>query len=77
MFNYEKAFSRNIGSVTEQEQQILRGKKVAIAGGVGVGGDGGHLLTLARIGVENFTSLILITLKYITSIANQVLLCQR
>jgi hypothetical protein len=75
MFNYEKAFSRNIGSVTEQEQQILRGKKVATAGGVGV--DGGHLLTLARLGVENFTSLILITLKYITSIANQVLLCQR
>ena len=52
MFNYEKAFSRNIGWVTEQEQQILRGKKVAIAGAGGVGGI--HLLTLARLGVENF-----------------------
>jgi len=52
MFNYEKAFSRNIGWVTEEEQQILRGKKVAIAGAGGVGGI--HLLTLARLGVENF-----------------------
>ena len=52
MFNYEKAFSRNIGWVTDEEQQILRGKKVAIAGAGGVGGL--HLLTLARLGVGNF-----------------------
>ena len=52
MFDYKKAFSRNIGWVTEEEQQILRGKKVAIAGAGGVGGI--HLLTLARLGVENF-----------------------
>jgi molybdopterin/thiamine biosynthesis adenylyltransferase len=52
MFNYEKAFSRNIGWVTEDEQQILRGKNVAIAGAGGVGGI--HLLTLARLGVGNF-----------------------
>ena len=48
MFNYDKAFSRNIGWVTEEEQQALRGKKVAIAGAGGVGGV--HLLTLARLG---------------------------
>jgi len=52
MFNYEKAFSRNIGWVTKDEQQILREKRVAIAGAGGVGGV--HLLTLARLGVGNF-----------------------
>lgn len=52
MFNYDKAFSRNIGWVTEEEQQALRGKKVAIAGAGGVGGV--HLLTLARLGIGNF-----------------------
>ena len=31
MFDYDKAFSRNIGWVTEPEQQILRNKRVAIA----------------------------------------------
>ncbi len=51
-FNYDKAFERNIGWVTPWEQQILRGKKVAIAGLGGVGGS--HLLTLARLGIENF-----------------------
>lgn len=51
-FNYEKAFSRNIGWITEQEQQILRNKKAAIAGVGGVGGV--HLLTLARLGIGNF-----------------------
>jgi tRNA A37 threonylcarbamoyladenosine dehydratase len=48
-FSYEQAFSRNIGWVTPAEQQVLRGKRVAIAGGGGVGGV--HLLTLARLGV--------------------------
>lgn len=51
-FNYEQAFSRNIGWLTPQEQQTLRNKRVAIAGGGGVGGV--HLLTLARLGVTRF-----------------------
>jgi molybdopterin/thiamine biosynthesis adenylyltransferase len=51
-FSYDKAFSRNIGWVTPQEQQILRNKRVAIAGGGGVGGV--HLMTLARLGVSKF-----------------------
>src|SRR5690625_3553434 len=52
-FVFEDAFSRNIGWVTEWEQQILRSsKKIAIAGMGGVGG--AHLLTLARLGVGAF-----------------------
>lgn len=35
-FNYEKAFSRNPGWITKEEQKILRGKKVAIAGIAGL-----------------------------------------
>ncbi|MDO6444998.1 ThiF family adenylyltransferase [Colwellia sp. 1_MG-2023] len=52
MFDYDMAFSRNIGWVTNEEQQVLRKKRVAIAGAGGVGGI--HLLTLARLGIENF-----------------------
>ena len=51
-FSYEKAFSRNIGWVTEWEQAALRGKRVAIAGMGGVGGV--HLLTLTRLGIGAF-----------------------
>jgi molybdopterin/thiamine biosynthesis adenylyltransferase len=51
-FLYDKAFARNIGWVTQQEQAILRTKRVAIAGGGGVGGV--HLLTLARLGIGAF-----------------------
>ncbi|MDN3920441.1 ThiF family adenylyltransferase [Roseateles violae] len=51
-FDYRRAFSRNIGWVTEAEQQRLRGARVAIAGLGGVGG--AHLLTLARLGVAKF-----------------------
>jgi molybdopterin/thiamine biosynthesis adenylyltransferase len=51
-FDYDQAFSRNIGWVTDDEQQVLRGKRIAIAGAGGVGGV--HLLTLARLGVGNF-----------------------
>jgi molybdopterin/thiamine biosynthesis adenylyltransferase len=51
-FVYEHAFARNIGWVTPAEQQALRAKRVAIAGGGGVGGV--HLLTLARLGVTRF-----------------------
>jgi molybdopterin/thiamine biosynthesis adenylyltransferase len=51
-FRYDQAFARNIGWVTLQEQALLRSKRVAIAGGGGVGGV--HLLTLARLGVTKF-----------------------
>ncbi|MCB1667836.1 MAG: ThiF family adenylyltransferase [Porticoccaceae bacterium] len=51
-FNYQEAFSRNLGWVTEAEQALLSQKCVAIAGMGGVGG--GHLLTLARLGVGRF-----------------------
>ena len=51
MFDYHAAFSRNLGWVTETEQDILRSKRVAIAGLGGVGGS--HLLTLTRLGVGN------------------------
>lgn len=52
MFNYETAFSRNIGWLSHDEQQSLRQKRIAIAGMGGVGGF--HLLTLARLGVGKF-----------------------
>ncbi len=51
-FNYDEAFSRNIGWVTEGEQQKLKEKRIAIAGMGGVGGV--HLLTLARMGFSKF-----------------------
>ena len=50
-FNYDVAFSRNIGWVTHEEQASLRNKRVAIAGCGGVGGL--HSITLARLGVGN------------------------
>ena len=51
-FDYTTAFDRNIGWVTEREQEQLRHKRVAIAGMGGVGGY--YLTTLARLGVERF-----------------------
>ena len=51
-FSFETAFSRNIGWITTDELQILRRKKVAIAGMGGVGG--AYLLTMTRLGVGNF-----------------------
>ncbi len=51
-FDYERAFSRNIGWTTSAEQAQLRGRRVAIAGLGGVGGE--HVHTLARLGVANF-----------------------
>lgn len=53
VFDYDRAFSRNIGWVTEAEQQRLRKAKVAIAGAGGVGGT--YALTLARLGVGRFS----------------------
>lgn len=52
MFDYGEAFSRNLGWVTGTEQQILRSKRIAIAGMGGVGG--AHLLTLTRLGIGAF-----------------------
>ncbi len=51
-FDYHEAFSRNLGWVTETEQEILRTKRIAIAGMGGVGGS--HLLTLTRLGIGAF-----------------------
>jgi hypothetical protein len=51
-FEYDLAFSRNIGWFTEEEQQILKSKRVAIAGLGGVGGF--HLITLVRLGITKF-----------------------
>jgi len=51
-FDYDLAFSRNIGWFSEDEQQILKTKRVAIAGLGGVGGS--HLLTLTRLGITKF-----------------------
>ena len=53
MFSYDEAFSRNLGWLSFDEQQQLRGKRVAIAGLGGVGGP--HLTTLARLGIGSFT----------------------
>jgi len=51
-FDYKTAFSRNLGWVTEAEQQQLRRSRVAIAGLGGVGG--AHLAALSRLGVGAF-----------------------
>src|SRR4051812_19668227 len=52
-FDYDEAFSRNLGWVTEAEQQRLRRARVCIAGLGGVGGI--YLLTLARLGIGAFS----------------------
>ena len=52
MFDYHRAFARNLGWVTEAEQAILRAKRIAIAGLGGVGGS--HILTLTRLGIGAF-----------------------
>lgn len=51
-FDYDKAFSRNIGWVRQHEQEQLKKSRIGIAGLGGVGG--AHLLTLARLGISNF-----------------------
>lgn len=52
VFDYHRAFSRNIGWVTPAEQSRLSECRVAIAGLGGVGGE--HLLTLCRMGFGKF-----------------------
>jgi molybdopterin/thiamine biosynthesis adenylyltransferase/nitroreductase len=51
-FDSGRAFVRNLGWVTPDEQALLRGRRVAIAGLGGVGGS--HLVTLARLGIGRF-----------------------
>jgi hypothetical protein len=51
-FNDLAAFSRNIGWIMQQKQQVMKSKRIAIAG---LGGFGGvHLLTLASLGIGAF-----------------------
>ncbi len=52
-FDYDNAFSRNLGWTTEAEQARLRNARVAVAGLGGVGGF--HVTTLARLGVGKFS----------------------
>lgn len=49
---YQEAFNRNIGLLTEKEQEVLRQARVGIVGAGGVGGF--HLMTLVRLGVGQF-----------------------
>lgn len=53
VWNYQRAFERNLGLIDEEEQLRLRNSRVAIAGMGGVGGV--HLMTLARLGIGRFT----------------------
>lgn len=50
---YQDAFKRNLGLVSEAEQQKLRSARIAIAGMGGVGGR--YLLDLVRMGIGRFT----------------------
>jgi molybdopterin/thiamine biosynthesis adenylyltransferase len=52
MFDYNAAFSRNLGLVNPDEQNILQKSCVAIAGMGAVGS--AHLITLARMGIGSF-----------------------
>lgn len=52
MFDYERFTTRNIGFVSEAEQQRLRDARVFIAGTGGMGG--AALMALARAGVGHF-----------------------
>lgn len=51
-YDYKAAFSRNLGLVNPEEQDILRKSCVAIAGMGAVGS--AHLITLARMGIGCF-----------------------
>src|SRR6266542_3532694 len=52
-YDYDEAFSRNIGLLSEEEQARVRAARVAVAGLGGVGGN--HVLALARIGFGSFS----------------------
>jgi len=49
---YQKAFARNIGLISADEQEKLKNSRIAVAGMGGVGGI--HLITLARLGIGMF-----------------------
>lgn len=50
---YSQAFKRNLGLITEAQQERLRGAHVAV---IGMGGLGGrHFLDLVRMGIGKFT----------------------
>lgn len=51
-FDYDAAFSRNLGLISPEEQHRLRQCRVAVAGLGGVGG--AHVLTHARMGIGKF-----------------------
>lgn len=51
-FDYDTAFSRNLGLTQPEEQDKLRNSRVAIAGMGGVGGI--HTITMARLGIGKF-----------------------
>lgn len=52
-YNYQEAFQRNLGFVSEAQQQQLREARVAIAGLGGTGGAQVH--ALARMGIGRFS----------------------
>jgi molybdopterin/thiamine biosynthesis adenylyltransferase len=52
-YDYDEAFSRNIGLLSQAEQAQVRSTRVAVAGLGGVGGN--HVLALARIGFGSFS----------------------
>ena len=49
---HAEAFSRNIGLLSSEEQEILAKSRIAIPGMGGVGG--GHLITMVRTGIGKF-----------------------
>ncbi len=51
-FDYDLAFSRNLGLVQPEEQAKLKKARIAVAGMGAVGGM--HLVTLARMGIGHF-----------------------
>ncbi len=53
-FDYDLAFSRNIGWVTKEEQTSLKNKRIAIAGMGGAGGE--YLITMSRLGIGKFNT---------------------
>lgn len=51
-YSYDEAFCRNLGLISQDQQNILRNSTVGIAGCGGMGG--AHAHTLARLGVGGF-----------------------
>ena len=51
-FEYDVAFNRNIGVVSESEQEMIKNTKISLAGVGGIGGS--TMLALVRMGFQNF-----------------------